>query len=89
MQLQRLVLDKVGRYTSTGAGDASTEITPGNEVPEVLQDFMLGLKATWELDIWKKLRNSKKAAYSRYLGNGRRQEFCSNKLGCRNSQFLL
>ena len=58
-------VDKVGRYTSTGAGDASTDITPGNEVPEKLGDFMLGLKATWEVDIWKKLRNSKKAAYSR------------------------
>ena len=27
-------VEKVGRYTSTGAGDASTEITDGKEVPE-------------------------------------------------------
>jgi len=73
-------VDKVGRYTSTGAGDASTEITPGNEVPEVLQDFMLGLKATWELDIWKKLRNSKKAAYSRYLGTVEGKNFVVTNL---------
>lgn len=60
-------VDKVGRYTSTGAGDASTEITPGKEVPEALQDYGLGLHAVWEVDIWKKLRNAKKAAFTRYL----------------------
>ena len=60
-------LDKVGRYTSTGAGDASTDITPGHAVPETLNDFSLGIRASWEVDIWKKLRNSKKAAATRYL----------------------
>lgn len=60
-------VEKVGRYTSQGAGDASTEITPGNEVPDVLTDITLGAYANWEVDIWKKLRNSKKAAISRYL----------------------
>ena len=61
-------LEKVGRYTSQGAGDASAEITPGEPVPENLGDLALGLNASWEVDIWKKLRNSKKAAYTRYLG---------------------
>jgi outer membrane protein, multidrug efflux system len=60
-------LEKVGTYTSQGAGDASAEITPGNIVPENLQDYRVALYAHWEVDIWKKLRNSKKAAVSRYL----------------------
>ncbi|WP_145855410.1 TolC family protein [Pedobacter suwonensis] len=60
-------LDKVGRYTSSGAGDASTEITPGKRVPEVLPDYRFGLQANWEADIWHKLRNSKKAAINHYL----------------------
>lgn len=60
--------EKVARYTSEGAGDASTEITPGKLVPDPLNDFSLGLNASWEVDIWKKLRNSRKAAYSKYLG---------------------
>ncbi len=58
---------KVGRYTSEGAGDASAEITPGRLVPSPLNDYMLGLQTSWEADIWGKLRNSKKAAVSRYL----------------------
>ncbi|HRI60653.1 MAG TPA: efflux transporter outer membrane subunit [Saprospiraceae bacterium] len=60
-------IDKVGRYTSQGAGDASTEITPGKEVPEWLPDQRIGIYAKWEVDIWKKLRNAKKAAITRYL----------------------
>lgn len=61
--------EKVGRYTSQGAGDASAEITPGQIVPENLNDFALGLHASWEVDIWKKLRNAKRAAFTRYLGS--------------------
>ena len=60
-------IDKVGRYTSQGAGDASTEIKPGQPVPDWLQNYAFGANATWEVDIWKKLRNSKKAAVARYL----------------------
>jgi len=60
-------IEKVGTYTSQGAGDASAEITPGSRVPEALTDFNLAAYANWEVDIWKKLRNSKKAAISRYL----------------------
>lgn len=60
-------VEKVGRYTSQGAGDASAEIAPGKEFPEALTDFNVGAYAKWEVDIWKKLRNSKKAAVTRYL----------------------
>ncbi|SEB14273.1 TolC family protein [Pedobacter hartonius] len=60
-------IEKVGLYTSQGAGDASTDIIPGKEVPENLLNYTLGVEANWEIDIWKKLRNSKKAAISRYL----------------------
>uniref|UniRef100_UPI0040472EF3 TolC family protein n=2 Tax=Roseivirga sp. TaxID=1964215 RepID=UPI0040472EF3 len=62
-------VDKVGRYTRIGALEANTEIKPGKEFPEPLGDFMIGAYATWEVDIWRKLRNSKKAALTRYLAS--------------------
>jgi len=62
-------VEKVGRYTSQGAGDASTEIMPGMEFPEPLTDFRLAAYAHWEIDVWKKLRSAKKAAISRYLAS--------------------
>ena len=60
-------IEKVGRYTSQGAGDASTEITKGKEVPEWLPDYGVSAVTSWEADIWHKLRNEKKAAMDRYL----------------------
>ncbi|TDG37514.1 efflux transporter outer membrane subunit [Pedobacter changchengzhani] len=61
--------DKVGLYTSQGAGDASTDITPGSSVPEILPDYQVGLTANWEVDVWHKLRNAKKSAYYHYLSS--------------------
>lgn len=62
-------IEKVGRYTSQGAGDASTDIVPGKEVPEALTDITAALYANWEVDIWKKLRTAKKSAVTRYLSS--------------------
>jgi multidrug efflux system outer membrane protein len=73
-------IEKVGKYTSQGAGDASAEITPGHIVPEVLQDYKLAAYANWEVDIWKKLRNSKKAAVSRYLSTVEGKNFVITNL---------
>jgi len=73
-------LDKVGRYTSQGAGDASTEIYPGKEMPEPLPDFAATLSANWEVDIWNKLRNSKKAAVTRYLSSVEGKNFVISNL---------
>lgn len=73
-------LEKVGRYTSQGAGDASTEITPGKETPDPLGDFTVAAQAHWEVDIWKKLRNSKKAATDRYLATVEGRNFVLTNL---------
>jgi len=60
-------LEKSGEYTRNGAVDESLEIKPGVAFPKPLPDFMFGLSASWELDVWKKLRNAKKAAMMEYL----------------------
>lgn len=73
-------LDKVGRYTSSGAGDASTDITPGKGVPDILPDYAFGLQANWEADIWHKLRNAKKAALTRYLSTVEGKNFVVTNL---------
>jgi multidrug efflux system outer membrane protein len=73
-------IEKVGRYTSQGAGDASTEIKPGIEMPDPLSDYNLSVYANWEVDIWKKLRNSKKAAVSRYLATVEGKNFVITNL---------
>ena len=73
-------IEKVGRYTSQGAGDASTEISPGKEMPDPLGDLKIAGYAHWEVDIWKKLRNSRKAAVSRYLATVEGKNFVITSL---------
>ena len=73
-------VEKVGRYTSQGAGDASTDITTGRETPDPLLNYRLAATANWEVDIWKKLRNSKKAAVSRYLSTIEGKNFAVTNL---------
>ena len=72
--------EKVGLYTSQGAGDASADITPGNKVPEILGDFQLGIRSSWELDVFKKFRNAKKAALTRYLATVEGKNFVVTNL---------
>lgn len=73
-------IEKVGRYTSQGAGDASTEITPGHEMPDPLGDLNLSVFAHWEVDIWKKLKDSEQAAVNRYLATVEGKNFVLSSL---------
>ncbi|HEV8515434.1 MAG TPA: efflux transporter outer membrane subunit [Cyclobacteriaceae bacterium] len=62
-------VDKSSRYTREGAVDASNaEIEPGKPIPEVLPNYLLAANVSWEVDIWKKLRNARKSAVYSYLG---------------------
>lgn len=72
--------NKAGRYTSEGAGDATTEIEPGREMPDPLGNFEGGLVANWEVDIWHKLRTEKKAAVAHYLSTVEGKNFVLSSL---------
>lgn len=60
---------KFGLYTMDGAGNATTDITPGNTVPEHLPDMFVGLQSSWEIDVWGKLADQRKSAASSYLSS--------------------
>ncbi len=57
--------NRYGRYTMNGAGNITTPEIPYPLVP----DYNLGLSSSWEVDIWGKLRNRKKAAQLRLLSS--------------------
>jgi NodT family efflux transporter outer membrane factor (OMF) lipoprotein len=67
--------EKVGRYTHQGAADATNEIMPGREFPDPLPNYRISADLTWEVDIWKKLRNGKKAAVYKYLATTEGKNF--------------
>lgn len=73
-------VDKVGRYTNIGAMEANTEIKPGKEMPDPLPDYLVAAYASWEVDIWHKLHNAKKAAVARYLSSVEGKNFMITNL---------
>jgi NodT family efflux transporter outer membrane factor (OMF) lipoprotein len=72
--------DKVARNTSQGASDAVTTIAPGTPTPELLPNYAIGLNASWEVDIWKKLRNARKSAINKFLATTEGKNFMVTNL---------
>ncbi|HRF82209.1 MAG TPA: TolC family protein [Flavobacteriales bacterium] len=72
--------EKVGEFTRDGAVEHNLPIHEEKAFPEPLPDFMVGAHMSWELDIWKKLRNAKKAATLRYLGTVEGKNFMVTNL---------
>lgn len=58
---------KFGLYTMDGAGNASTDITPGQTVPVHLPDFYVGLQASWEVNLAGRLHHLQESAKAQYL----------------------
>ncbi|WP_367913767.1 TolC family protein [Leadbetterella sp. DM7] len=73
-------LDKGARYTSQGALEEHAEMKPGKEIPDPMPDFMVGAFATWEVDIWHKLRNATKSSVKRYLATTEGKNFMVTNL---------
>lgn len=60
-------VDKTPEFTRNGAVEHNLNIEHNKAFPEPLGDFAVGAYFSWEIDIWKKLRNSRSSAVSRYL----------------------
>lgn len=73
-------VDKPSRYTRQGSVEENTPIVEGQKTPTPLQNYNIGLYATWEVDIWKKLRNAKKVAYLKYLSSVEGRNFMVTNL---------
>lgn len=61
-------LRKFSNNTLDGAAIQSDEYFPGRLLPNPLPDFMTAANVSWQIDIWRQLRNSRDAAALRVLG---------------------
>ncbi len=73
-------LEKLPRYTVLGASEAATQIAPGRSAPDPTPNYLAGTRASWELDVWRKLRNARKAASYRYLASVEGRNFLVTNL---------
>ncbi len=69
----RAGVDRYGTYTQNGVGNYDTNLSPNTRgdrrIPSSVPDYFLGLRSSWEIDLWGRLRNRRKAAQVRLLGS--------------------
>ena len=76
----RAEAERPGRYTLRGATEEAVNIEPERRTPDPLSNFQVGAVASWEVDIWHKLRNARKAAALRYLATVEGRNFAVTNL---------
>jgi len=71
---------KFGLYTMDGAGNITTEITPGQLVPIDLPDYFGAFTASWEIDVAGRLRNMKRSAQARLIASAEGANWVTSNL---------
>ncbi|WMH62871.1 TolC family protein [Mucilaginibacter gossypii] len=66
-------VEKYGDYTQNGVGNYDTNfsnnINSDQHIPNPVPNYFLGFQSSWEVDLWGKLNNQKKAAFARFLAS--------------------
>lgn len=66
-------VERYGDYTMNGVGNFDTNLSPNidkdQRIPEKVPDYFVGLRSSWEIDLWGKLKSRKKAVYARFLSS--------------------
>lgn len=73
-------IEKSGRHTRDGAVEEQLEVAPGKGFPDPLPDFLVAANVSWEVDIWKRLRNAQNAAAMRYLATKEGRNYVVTRL---------
>ena len=65
---------RYGAYTMEGVGNFDTNLSPNIDEDQktpvpLTPDFFLGLRSSWEIDLWGKLRKQREAAFMRVLAS--------------------
>ncbi|PZF72274.1 TolC family protein [Taibaiella soli] len=77
-------VERYGDYTMNGVGNYDTEfsenISDKQRIPTPTPDYYLGLRSSWEIDLWGKLRNRKKAAIARFAATQKGRQLIATAL---------
>ena len=64
---------KFGDYTMDGVGNYDTQFSPNindkQQIPNPLPDYYVGFQASWEIDLWGKLKNKKKSSAAKFVAS--------------------
>ncbi|WP_149242351.1 efflux transporter outer membrane subunit [Dyadobacter sp. 32] len=76
---------KFGNYTMDGVGNYDTNFSPNIDSDRRLPapfmpDYFAGLRSSWEVDIWGKLKTQRRAAYTRFLATDKARQAITTSL---------
>lgn len=75
---------KFGEYTMDGVGNFDTNLSDNvgddKRIPVHLPDYYLGFQSSWEIDLWGKLRNDRKAAIAQFMASEKGQHLIKTQL---------
>jgi len=76
--------ERYGDYTMNGVGnydtDFSENISEKQRIPTPTPDYYLGLRSSWEIDLWGKLKSRKKAAMARFAATQKGRQLIATAL---------
>ena len=67
-------------YTPRGAVEDQLQYLPGQHFPRPLPNFLISTDLSWQVDIWRQLRNARDAAALRYLGTAEGRNYVVTRL---------
>ncbi|MCW3467409.1 TolC family protein [Chitinophaga nivalis] len=71
-------VDHYADYTLNGVGNYDTNLSPNiskdQRIPGTTPEYFAGIRSSWEIDLWGKLKSQRQASYARFLAStqGRR-----------------
>ena len=71
---------RTSEVTTDGAVEEQLELKPDREFSDPLPSFLVGAELSWELDIWKRLRNAQDAATLRFLATNEGRNYVITRL---------
>jgi NodT family efflux transporter outer membrane factor (OMF) lipoprotein len=77
-------VERYGDYTMNGVGNFDTNlsgnISKDQHIPRPTTDVFLGLRSSWEIDVWGKLKQRKKAAVAHYFATEKGRQWVTTQL---------
>lgn len=77
---QTFGLEKLSLFTPLGVAEDRLDPIPGKPFPEWPANFIIGANITWEVDIWRQLRNARDATRLRFFATSEGRNFVVTRL---------
>jgi multidrug efflux system outer membrane protein len=73
-------LEKFSKFNPLGAAEEQLEYLPGKHFPGLPGNFLLAANISWQVDIWRQLRNARDAAVHRFLASREGRNYAVTRL---------